>query len=382
MSFFRLSLFVVLFSYGSGVVMAQAAKEPALSTVGMTTRAFVDGARKNWQDTGPRPLNTVIWYPAAAGSATKPFVATAEKAKFFGDPATGKLFTEIPVAFDAPLLASGQKRPLILISHGSTSLGLALMWLGDYLASHGYIVAAVNHHGNTAAEGKLLLQGFILEWERPDDLKAVLTKMLADPVFGKEIDPNRIGAVGHSAGGATVIQVAGGVFDSAVLTAYCNSPKSKGDGTCEPRALIEQSIAQFNELKKTDTVVQASLARESASHGDPRVKGVFAMAPAIGPAFTKQGLSGIHVPVEIVVGDADEIAPMATNAEHFAKLIPGAKLTVLHDVNHTAFGSECSALGKEKLGGCRDAADVDRAALHQRLDEQVLAFFEGVWAGQ
>jgi predicted dienelactone hydrolase len=382
MPFFRLSLFALLFSYGSGVAMAQNAKDTTLSTVGMTTRDFVDGARKNWQDTGPRPLNTVIWYPAAAGSPTKPFVATAENAKFFGDPSMGKLFTEIPVAFDAPLLASAQKRPLILISHGSTSLGLALMWLGDYLASHGYIVAAVNHHGNTAAEGKLLLQGFILEWERPDDQKAVLTQMLADPVFGKEIDANRIGAVGHSAGGTTVIQVAGGVFNSNVLTAYCNSPESKGDGTCEPRALIEQSIAQLEELKKTDTVVQASLRRQSASHSDPRVKGVFAMAPAIGPAFTKEGLSGIHIPVQIVAGDADDIAPIATNADHFAKLIPGAKLTVLPHVNHMTFGSECSALGREKLDGCRDAADVDRAAIHQRLDEQVLAFFESVWATQ
>jgi predicted dienelactone hydrolase len=53
---------------------------------------------------------------------------------------------------------------------GSTGLGLGLMWLGNYLASHGYIVAAVNHHGNTAAEGRLLPQGFLLEWERPDDL--------------------------------------------------------------------------------------------------------------------------------------------------------------------------------------------------------------------
>jgi predicted dienelactone hydrolase len=382
MSLLRVSLIAVLFTYCSDFAMAQNANQPALDTVGMTTRAFVDGTRKNWQDTGPRPLNTVIWYPAAAGSSTKPFVATAENAKFFGDPTTGKFFTGIPVAFDAPPLVATQKRPLILFSHGSTSLGLELMELGDYLASHGYIVAAVNHHGNTAAEGKLLVQGFILEWERPDDLKAVLTQLLADPVFGKQIDPSRVGAAGHSAGGTTVIQVAGGIFDSNTLKAYCSSPQSEGDGTCEPRALIQQSIAQLNALKKTDPVVQESLRREQASHRDPRIKGVFAMAPAMGAAFSRRGLGEIHVPVAIVVGDADTIAPSATNAAHFAKLIKGAKLTVLPHVNHMTFGSDCTPLGKENIDSCRDASEVDRVAIHRQVEKQALAFFEGVWASQ
>jgi predicted dienelactone hydrolase len=53
------------------------------------------------------------------------------------------------------------------------------MWLGDFLAQHGYIVAAVNHHGNTAAGDQILAQGFALVWERPEDLTAVLTKLLA-----------------------------------------------------------------------------------------------------------------------------------------------------------------------------------------------------------
>ncbi len=167
MFFLRISFCIVLASYCSSVGLAQKKEGPGLSAVGMATRGFVDETRKNWQGTGPRPLNIVIWYPAAEGSPMKPFVATAEDGKFYGDPALGKLFTEIPVAFGAPLLMNGQKHPLILLSHGSTSLGLALMWLGYYLASHGYIVAAVNHHGNTAAEGQFLPQGFSLVWERP-----------------------------------------------------------------------------------------------------------------------------------------------------------------------------------------------------------------------
>jgi predicted dienelactone hydrolase len=380
MSFLRLSFCFVLASYCAGVGLAQKKDGSGPYVVGMATRGYVDETRKNWQGTGPRPLNTVIWYPAAEGSPMKPFVATADDAKFYGDPALGKYFTEIPVAFDAALLMNGQKHPLILLSHGSTSLGLALMWLGYYLASHGYIVAAVNHHGNTAAEGQFLPQGFSLVWERPEDLTATLTKLLADPVFGGQIDPNRIGAAGHSAGGTTMIQIAGGVFDEDALVAYCNSSQSAGDATCEPRDLIRQTIAQMEELKKTDPVVKESIRHEKEPHRDPRIKAVFAMAPAIGPAFTKQDLSGIKIPVQIVVGSADDITPPASSADHYARLIKGAKLTVLSHVGHMTFGSACTPLGKQKVDGCRDGAGVDRVAVHSQVEQQALAFFDGVWA--
>jgi predicted dienelactone hydrolase len=138
------------------------------------------------------------------------------------------------------------------------------------------------------------------------------------------------------------------------LRAFCNSPQSKGDGTCEPREQIQQSIAQLEELKKTDPVVQESVRHGGESHRDLHIKGVFAMAPVVGPAFTGQGSSAINIPVQIVVGDADDIVPMTTNASHFEKLIRGAKLTVLPHVGHMTFSSECTPLGRETLDGCRD----------------------------
>jgi predicted dienelactone hydrolase len=378
---FRITLFLIVIMYTcSNIVTAQKnTASPPLPLVGMTTRAFTDATRKNWQDTGPRPLNTVIWYPAATGSPTAPFVATTKDTQFFGDPSFGKFFTGFTVAYDAPILPSAQKHPLILLSHGATSLGLSLMWLGAFLAQHGYIVAAVNHHGNTAAGDQILAQGFALVWERPEDLSAVLTKLLADPTFGSQIDPNRIGAVGHSAGGANVIQLAGGLYDANALMAFCNSPESKGDATCEPRDIIKQSIAHIAELKTTDPVVQESFRHEKESRRDPRVKGIVALAPAIGPGFPQKNLAPIHIPVQIVVGDADDVAPPATNAIHYAKLIQGAKLTVLPYVGHMTFGSECNQLGKKDFDSCHDAPNVDRAAIHAQEDQQVLSFFENIW---
>src|SRR5678815_5458547 len=49
-----------------GAVMPAWAVEPL--PVGFERREFVDEARSNWQNTGHRPLSTVIWYPASAGA--------------------------------------------------------------------------------------------------------------------------------------------------------------------------------------------------------------------------------------------------------------------------------------------------------------------------
>lgn len=131
------------------------------------------------------------------------------------------------------------------------------MWLGYYLASRGYIVAAVNHHGNTAAERQYVPQGFVLYWERTRDLTAVLDKLLADPVFAEHIDPDRIGAAGFSLGGYTVISVAGGIFSLQEYESFCRS--SRRDFTCEPQPEFPDAPRIFEELKKRDSVAQESL---------------------------------------------------------------------------------------------------------------------------
>ena len=52
---------------------------------------------------------------------------------------------------DDPALAGGQF-PLIVLSHGTGGSAQIMGWLARALASHGYIVAAVNHPGNNALE--------------------------------------------------------------------------------------------------------------------------------------------------------------------------------------------------------------------------------------
>ena len=136
--------------------------------VGMVTRDFVDEARRNWAGTAPRPLRTNVWYPTDATKATE---------TIFGGRPEDPLFVPFGVVADAPVSRKKQRYPLIVMSHGTGGSALMMMWLGSYLAANGYVVAAVNHHGNTASEKEKDPRGFLLYWERVPDLSRVIDRI-------------------------------------------------------------------------------------------------------------------------------------------------------------------------------------------------------------
>jgi predicted dienelactone hydrolase len=363
--------------HASEIVARAGEKDPSKQPgiVGFASRDFVDQERKNWQGTGPRPLATTVWYPATAEAKMG--------APHYGVPALKAFFAEYPLAEGAEISRQAQKYPLIMLSHGSMSVALSLDWLGYYLASQGYIVAAVNHHGDTQAEpGGPLPQAFGTPWERAIDLSVLINKMLADPFFGPHIDANRIAAAGHSAGGATVIDLAGGVFSEEIFQEFCKSPGA--DPNCDPPPMIKEMVAKFIELAKTDPIVQESVRRGRGSYTDSRIKAVFAMAPAIGIGHTEASLRAIRVPVGIAAGRADDITPLTTNAERYGNLITTATLTVLPGkVGHATFGSLCTPAGKkapEMVWVCRDEEGVDRATVHREVGQLAFETFQKAFA--
>ena len=364
-------LLVAVLAWHSSGSEPIAARSENLSTqtqvnVGMVTCNFKDEKRRNWQGTGPRPLRTAIWYPAAT-TATK-------KETIFGGPPEQEVFAPVTVSPDAEISRAVQEYPLVLLSHGTGGSAMQVMWLGYYLAARGYIVAAVNHHGNTAAEQQRAAQGFLLYWERARDLTAVLDRLLADPVFGARIDRNRIGAAGFSLGGYTVILLAGGVFNLREFGAFCSSRRR--DFTCGPQPEFPDAPTLFAKLKKADPLVQESLGHASDSYRDRRIKRVFAIAPALGGGFTKVGLSKVKIPVRIIIGRADKVAPLPTNAQRYANLIKGASLVVLPgEIGHYTFLAECTDHGKVVLDICRDAERIDRALVHRQVAQLAFEFF-------
>lgn len=272
----------------------------------------------HWSRTAPRPLRTAIWYPIDSA---------AKRETIFRVPATEQIFVPVDVAPSAQMSERSRKYPLVVMSHGTGGSAVMMMWLGTHLAANGYIVAAVNHHGNTAAEMEPAPQGFLLYWERVTDLKLVIDSVLRDPEFGHRIDHRRIGAAGFSLGGYTVIAAAGGRFSQSTFDEFCGS--TERDFTCEPQNEFPEAPARFALLRKSDAVVRESLRRSGASYRDRRIKAVFAIAPALGGGFTERGLGPVNVPIHIVVGSGDVITPPRTNAQRYASLIRDATLTVL-----------------------------------------------------
>jgi len=277
--------------------------------IGFSNRDYADSSRSNWLGNGPRPLRSVIWYPAGKGG----------KAEIFNDSSQ----VPSPVTFfrDAGISGKKKKYPLILISHGSQGNALQMNWLGICLASRGYICVAINHNGTDEEERKtdfMSLSDFCI-WERPKDISAVLDQMLKDPLFSAKIDTGRIACAGFSLGGSTAIWVAGAIPDLGALA----------NKEAEPPPFIKASVDRLIELSKTDTIIINSGTHAEESFADTRIKAVFALAPAIGQGFTIESLNSIKVPVQIVVGDADIIAPMEPNAEHLSKNINTAKPLII-----------------------------------------------------
>jgi dienelactone hydrolase len=109
------------------------------------------------------------------------------------------------------------RHPLILFSHTSAGHRRQSSFLTTHLASHGYVVAAVDHAGSTAqdlvARAQRVAAGVALEPEelrqrisemiedRVPDLVALLETVLAGDAGVTAIDPERIGVIGWSFGG-------------------------------------------------------------------------------------------------------------------------------------------------------------------------------------
>jgi predicted dienelactone hydrolase len=333
--------------------------------VGVMQRSLVPPEPYDWRGAKTHALLTTIWYPTEKtaveqsqwiGSADNPF-ASAGKA-----------------APDAAMVAAPEKLPLILLSHGTGASSLMMAWLGTALASHGFIAAAVNHPGNNALED-YTLQGFSLWWERATDLSKVLDTLLADATLGGHIDAKRVGAAGFSLGGYTVIELAGGIGEMARYQEFCKSPKA--DGMCTEPIEFPGIAAKATELAKNDAAFQAALADGGKSHRDPRIRAIFAMAPALGPAFDPASLARIAVPVQIVAGADDKVVPVESGAKFFAAHIPGAQLMIMQSVGHYTFLATCDQLGRTSRPQlCLDNAGILRDDIHQQTASLAWHFFE------
>jgi len=359
----------VVFMLVFGVRPASAEKReavPARYKVGTVTRSFVPKEPYSWRGAQTHALITQIWYPADRTSVEQP--------QWIG-PTNAPLFSAGKAAPDARIAAGPARFPLLMLSHGTGGSAAIMAWLGTALAAQGFIVAAVNHPGNNGLE-QYTPQGFSLWWERAKDISVVIDQVLVDSTFGSRIDAARIGAAGFSLGGYTVIALAGGMTDRSAFLDFCKSPKA--DNICKAPPEFPGNLFDISgELGKTDSEYKDSVNHAGDSYRDPRVRAVFAMAPALGPAFPPAGLAKISIPVEIVAGASDSNVPIESSARYFAAHIAHAKLTIFPGgVGHYDFLDSCTDQGRKiRPMLCDDAPGVDRDGVHERTIAMAIRFF-------
>lgn len=192
-----------------------------------------------FQPGNPRVLATSIWYPAPAGSAPI-------------NGSTGGVA-------DAPLDGSGGPYPIVLFSHGSCGYPLQSIFMLPRLASHGFIVIAPPHPGNTISDFPNCASGSAQAAsavERPNDMIYVLDQMIAadldlgSPFFGA-VDETRVAMTGHSFGGLTTYLVA--AMEPRITAAIPMAPATSSSSELEIPSLLM--------LGNVDSVVNNASAR-------------------------------------------------------------------------------------------------------------------------
>ena len=203
-------------------------------------RVIVPYTKKSETTGEPRELDTIIWYPAVAGSGAPGAV------------------TEGAAVADA-------RWPIIMFSHGSCGLPAQSPFYVETLASWGFVVAAPPHPGNETIDpscnGQAPSQEAYSYANRVADIRFVLDQLLAaanDPAspFYRRIDPRRVGMSGHSFGGQTTLRVA--AADARIKGAVALAPAAPSGITVRTPTMIIGS--ELDSLVPFDSEIQVAWA--------------------------------------------------------------------------------------------------------------------------
>ena len=282
---------------------------PGPYPIGVTELTF----ERNSTTTGqPRTLRTIIWYPADESAKKQP-----EDLMLKG-------------VIDAKVTKDDRPLPIIMFSHGSGGTPYQSIYYTRHLASHGFVVVAPPHPGNTTADclpctdPAGLVDSFL---NRPDDITFVLDGLLArsaEPgsLFYDALDAGRVGMSGHSFGALDTLRLAG---------------------------------------------------------SDSRFSAALAMAP-----FGRRGVVpsriDIEVPTMIMGGGLDKITPLEEQKAYFDSIGPDGPphfLLVFPRGGHLSFANVCVPA----IDTCEpEALDEDRA--HELINLYATAFFKTYLAGE
>lgn len=154
-----------------------------------------------------RALTLEVWYPSQKGGSAAIYQNVTRKKNAFS--VQGDAFRDAP-------LAKGNY-PLVVLSHGYTGYRTIMFYLGEHLASHGYVVVGIDHTDSTNEDVDFDNNpggGFVSTLiNRARDQQFVL-EHFADPAtpFSNITDTQHAAVVGYSMGGFGAINTIGGCY--------------------------------------------------------------------------------------------------------------------------------------------------------------------------
>ena len=257
-------------------------------------------------------------------------------------------------------------KALILLSHGNAGTELGHSVLAQALARNGYLVAALRHPGDNWQDRSLLEKSPERYFdERPRQASRVIDAILADPAWKARIATDsqgpRVGALGHSAGGYTVLALAGARPDLSRMRKHCLAEASEDPIFC---GMSRAGAAA------------PPLPAAALSLKDERVRAVVAMSPA-GVLLTAESLATVRSATMIYEAELDRFVVPRFHAEWVASNLPAPNLHRVPNAWHFAFMDTPSMPLPSPDGDvAANPPGFDRDAFLKQLAVEIAAFFD------
>ena len=308
---------------------------------------------------GDKPAHFALYYPTADAARMIPMGPFPQNVAINGAP-------------------TSTVKGLIVISHGSASTETGFSTLARTLARNGYLVASVEHVGDTWQDQSMRATMGRYFAERPRQVSRVIDTLLADPQWRVRIANGAdgrplVGALGHSAGGYTVLALAGGKPVLSLMRTHCETEAQLDPVLCKMTQAIGNAAAQG----ETTAYGQAD-GQEEPVQADTRVRAVMALAP-LGVALSASSLASITIPVAIYAGEKDTFLVPRFHAQWIKQNMGNANTTlqIVSNAGHYAFmDTPTMDLPSPDGSVAADPQGFDRAAFLERLARESIVFFD------
>jgi len=315
------------------------------------------------------------------GVAVLPATASAaELTLFYPTDAPTQLLrrgaAELPLAPDAPPGAGNGR--LIAISHGSGGGPWGYATLAQALVDAGFTLALPLHAGDNWRDNAH--PGPDSWAQRPAEISAALDRVAADPRFAA-LRLDRVGAFGMSAGGHTMLSLAGGAWSPARFQAHCEqhlredfhscvglATSLRGDGWDGLKLWVARRVLAWRFSDATPRV-----------HDDARIAAVVAGVP-FAADFDPASLARPRVSLALITADADRWLLPRFHSDRVLAACASCELLVrLPDGGHGALLAPApppEALGELERTLIVDPPGFDREAAVARWVAATVAFFQ------